>query len=79
MNTIIFIILFITSMYADIGHYNFTFEGKVFNKTIRALVKPPGVVPGVANITINTLNQSIDSIKIQPVKWHGKIKSYPHL
>ena len=79
MNTIIFIILFITSMYADIGHYNFTFEGKVFNKTIRALVKPPGVVPGVANITINTLDQSIDSIKIQPVKWHGKIKSYPHL
>ena len=79
MKIIVFIILFIASIYADIGHYNFTFEGKAFNKTIRALVKPPGVVPGISNITINTLNQSIDSIKIQPVKWHGKITSYPHL
>ena len=79
MKIIVSIILFLTSIYADIGHYNFTFEGQAFNQTIRALIKPPGVVPGIANITINTLGQSIDSIKIQPVKWHGKIKSYPHL
>ena len=52
MKTIFFILLFFTSIYADIGHYNFTFEGQAFNQTIRALVKPPGVVPGIANITI---------------------------
>ena len=71
--------LFSSIIYADIGHYNFTFEGEVFGNTVRALVKPPGVVPGVANITIKTFSQSIDSIKIKPVKWHGKIDSYPHL
>ena len=74
MKIIVFIILFIASIYADIGHYNFTFEGKAFNKTIRALVKPPGVVPGISNITINTLDQSIDSIKIQPVNGMGKLQ-----
>ena len=79
MNIIVFILLLLSSIYSDIGHYNFTYEGEAFNKTLRALVKPPGVVPGIANITINTLNQSIDSIKIQPVKWHGKISSHPHI
>ena len=79
MKIISFIILFITSIYADIGHYNFTFEGEAFNQTIRVLIKPPGVVPGIANITLNVFDQSIDSVKIQPVKWHGKITSYPHL
>ena len=69
----VFIVLFFSLVQGDIGHYNFTFEGKVFNNTIRALVKPPGVVPGVANITIKTFNQSIDSVKIQPIKWHGEI------
>ena len=75
----VFIVLFFSLAQGDIGHYNFTFEGKVFNNTIRALVKPPGVVPGVANITIKTFNQSIDSVKIQPIKWHGEISGYPHL
>tara|TARA_Y100001970_G_C14221341_1_gene852881 strand:+ start:1220 stop:2701 length:1482 start_codon:yes stop_codon:yes gene_type:complete len=79
MKIIVFISLFITSIFSDIGHYNFTFEGKVFNNTIRALVKPPGVVPGVAMITINTFDQSIDSIKIQPIKWQAEIRSYPYL
>ena len=79
MNIIVFILLLLSSIYSDIGHYNFTYEGEAFNKTLRALVKPPGVVPGIANITINTFNQSIDSIKIQPVKWHGKISSHPHI
>jgi len=79
MKIIVFISLFITSIFPDVGHYNFTFEGKVFNNTVRALVKPPGVVPGVAMITINTFDQSIDSIKIQPIKWQAEIPSYPYL
>ena len=57
MKIIVFISLFITFIFPDVGHYNFTFEGKVFNNTVRALVKPPGVVPGVAMITINTFDQ----------------------
>ena len=79
MKFIFFILYLLNFVCSDIGHYNVTYEGQAFNKTIRALIKPPGVIPGIANITIKTFGQSIDSIKIKPIKWHGAISSAPHL
>ena len=67
-----YIFLFIISLLsADIGHLNYIYEGQVFNKPIRVIVKTPGVVPGLADILIKSYDTTFDAIYVTPVSWRG--------
>ena len=64
---------------ADIGHNNVVYEGKAGEIPIRVFVKLPGVVPGLADISIKVFTDNIHKVTIQPNKKdkEGESKSPP--
>jgi len=65
-------ISFFTLLNADIGHFNYIYEGKAFNNTVRVIIKAPGVVPGLADIVVKTFDNSMDEIFVTPIAWKEK-------
>jgi hypothetical protein len=65
-------ISFFTLLNADIGHFNYIYEGKVFNNPVRIIIKAPGVVPGLADIVVKTFDHSVDEIFVTPIAWKEK-------
>ena len=65
-------ICFFTLLNADIGHSNYIYEGKAFNKPVRVIIKAPGVVPGLADIVVKTFDNSMDKISVTPIAWKEK-------
>ena len=65
----IYVLFFLLSfLHADIGHNNVVFEGKAGDIPIRVFVKLPGVVPGLADISIKVLADDIQKVTVQPNK-----------
>jgi len=65
----IYVFFFLLSfLHADIGHNNVVFEGKAGDIPIRVFVKLPGVVPGLADISIKVLADDIQKVTVQPNK-----------
>ena len=65
----IYVLFFLLSfLHADIGHNNVVFEGKAGDIPIRVFVKLPGVVPGLADISIKVLANDIQKVTVQPNK-----------
>lgn len=54
---------------AHVGTPNTIFEGSAGPYPVRVIVKTPGVVPGLAEITIRTLTKDVSRIAVKPVKW----------
>src|SRR5207253_1227610 len=54
---------------AHVGTPNTIFEGNAGPYPLRVIVKTPGVVPGLAEITIRTLTKDVSRIAVKPVKW----------
>ena len=63
------LLVFFNLLNADIGHLNYIFEGKAFDRPIRVIIKTPGVVPGLADIIVKSFDQEIDSILVTPIVW----------
>ena len=55
--------------FAHVGSLNVFYEGKAGIYPIRVIIRPPGVVPGLADITIRSLGEGVEKITVQPVKW----------
>lgn len=58
----------ISILHADIGHNNVVYEGKAGDIPIRVFVTLPGVVPGLADISIKVFADDINKVTIQPIK-----------
>lgn len=57
------------SAWAHVGSPNVVVEGKAGPYPIRVFVRPPAVVPGVAEITVRMLEGGADSVTVLPVYW----------
>jgi len=65
----IFSLFFLLSIiHGDIGHNNVVYEGKAGDIPIRVFVKLPGVVPGLADVSIKVFTDNIQKVTIQPNK-----------
>ena len=55
-------------LHADIGHNNVVYEGMAGEIPIRVFIKLPGVVPGLADVSIKVFADNINKVTIQPNK-----------
>jgi len=60
--------LLLSCLHGDIGHNNVVYEGKAGEIPIRVFVKLPGVVPGLADVSIKVFADDIHKVTIQPNK-----------
>ena len=63
---------------AHIGSPNVIFEGKAGLHPVRVVVRPPEVVPGLAEISVRALGPGVTRVAVLPVHWRaGKGGSPP--
>jgi hypothetical protein len=62
---------------AHVGSPDVTFDGAAGPYTIRATVRPPSVVPGLAEVIVRTASDDVDSVSIQPVFWRTGVGGSP--
>ncbi len=63
---------------AHIGSPNVVFEGNAGPHAVRVVVRPPEVVPGLAEISVRTLGPGVQRVAVLPVHWRaGKGGSPP--
>ena len=62
---------------AHVGSPDVTFDGAAGPYTIRAIVRPPSVVPGLAEVIVRTASDDVDSVSIQPVFWRTGVAGAP--
>lgn len=55
--------------HAHIGSPNIFFEGKAAGTPVRILIKPPEVIPGLAEISIRTEGDPVQRVTVLPVYW----------
>src|SRR6185436_17568941 len=66
-----------TPVWAHIGSPNVCFEGKAGPFPIRVLIRPPGVVPGLAEINVRVLAGSARRVTALPVYWEAGREGAP--
>lgn len=54
---------------AHVGSPDVTFDGAAGPYAVRVVVRPPSVVPGLAEVIVRTTADDVDSVSIQPVFW----------
>jgi hypothetical protein len=62
---------------AHVGSPDVTFDGAAGPYAIRAIVRPPSVVPGLAEVIVRTESDDVDSVRIQPVFWRTGVAGSP--
>jgi hypothetical protein len=62
---------------AHVGSPDVTFDGAAGPYTIRAIVRPPSVVPGLAEVIVRAASDDVDSVSIQPVFWRTGVAGSP--
>ena len=62
---------------AHVGSLNVFYEGKAGTYPIRVIIRPPGVVPGLAEITVRSLGKGVERVTVQPVKWDAGPEGAP--
>ena len=62
---------------AHIGSPNAIFEGLAGNIPVRVIVRPPGVVPGLADIDVRVLTNGARKVTVLPVHWRAGVDGSP--
>ncbi len=62
---------------AHVGSPDVTFDGAAGPYVIRAIVRPPSVVPGLAEVIVRTASDDVDSVSIQSVFWRTGVAGSP--
>ena len=60
---------------ADIGHSSVVYEGKAGDIPLRVFVQLPGVVPGLADISVRVFSDDVNKITVRPQKQDRDTKS----
>ncbi|HKQ39325.1 MAG TPA: hypothetical protein VJ063_14700, partial [Verrucomicrobiae bacterium] len=77
---VLFLLLLGSSLHtasAHIGSPDVYFEGNAGPHPIRVVVRPPGVVPGLAEINVRLLNGHADRVTVLPVYFRAGRKGAP--
>ena len=62
---------------AHIGSPNVLFDGMAGAYPVRVIVRPPNVVPGLAEVIVRTTATDVQTILIQPVFWRTGVAGAP--
>lgn len=62
---------------AHVGSPNVFFEGEAGPHPIRVVIRPPPVVPGLAQISVRVKNTGPHQVQVLPVKWDAGRKGAP--
>ncbi|RMH20089.1 MAG: hypothetical protein D6696_09020 [Acidobacteria bacterium] len=62
---------------AHVGSPNVIFEGTAGPYPVRVIVRPPGVVPGLAEITVRVKEGKAQRVAIRPVRWDTGLEGSP--
>lgn len=63
--------------HAHIGSPNLFYEGTAAGVPVRVIIKPPGVIPGLAEITVRTEGPGAQKLSVLPVFWETGKKGSP--
>jgi hypothetical protein len=60
-----------------VGSPNIFFDGHAGPYPLRVVVRPPGVIPGQAEITVRVLGDGVTAVGVQPVRWNLGVEGAP--
>ena len=60
-----------------VGSPNVFFDGSAGPYPVRVVIRPPGVVPGQAEITVRALAAGVTGVSVQPVQWRLGVEGAP--
>lgn len=60
-----------------VGSPNIFFDGSAGPYPVRVVIRPPGVVPGQAEITVRALAPGVTGVSVQPVSWNLGVEGAP--
>jgi hypothetical protein len=60
-----------------VGSPNVFFDGSAGPYPVRVVIRPPGVVPGQAEITVRALAGGVTGVSVQPVRWNLGVEGAP--
>jgi|GEM_PF-5754256 len=63
--------------FSHVGNPSIIYEGNAGEYPIRVVIRPPGVVPGLALIYVQSLDGKISTVKTQPMKWDAGVDGSP--
>jgi hypothetical protein len=62
---------------AHIGSPNVVFDGSAGPYAVRVVVRPPEVVPGLAEVIVRTAAADVQRVSIRPVFWRAGVRGSP--
>jgi hypothetical protein len=63
--------------FAHIGDQNVFFEGAAGAYPVRVVVRPPGVIPGLAEISVRVETNGVQRVTVLPMRWDSGRKGAP--
>jgi hypothetical protein len=71
------LVLFPCPAYAHVGSPNVFFEGSAGPWPVRVIIRPPAVIPGLAEVAVRVKAGTPARILVQPVQWKAGLKGAP--
>ena len=71
------IILVALVSWGHVGSPNVFFDGAAGPFPVRVIVRPPEVIPGVAEVTVRIKEGTAERVTVQPVQWKAGAKGAP--
>ncbi|MBW8873544.1 MAG: hypothetical protein JF614_01155 [Acidobacteria bacterium] len=62
---------------AHVGSPNVFYDGSAGPYPVRVIVRPPVVIPGLAEITVKLGDAKADEVTVQPIQWQAGTKGAP--
>jgi hypothetical protein len=63
--------------FGHIGDQNVFFEGNAGPYPVRIIIRPPGVIPGLADISIRVATNDVEQVTVLPMRWDSARKGAP--
>ena len=77
MKRLLLLFLLPAALHAHVGSPNVFFDGHAGPHPVRVIVRPPEVVPGVAEITVRLKEGTADRVTVQPVLYRTGLEGAP--
>ena len=74
---IVILVQFASIAWAHVGSPNVFYEGDAGPYPVRVTIRPPGIVPGLAEITVRVPADTLQGVTVQPVRWDAGTEGAP--
>ena len=73
----IIFLFYVVFGFAHVGNPSIVYEGNAGEYPVRVVIRPSGVVPGLAEVFVQSLDKKILEVKTQPMKWDAGVNGSP--